>query len=166
MAPNTITPAMEAAYRDKAKAELWRSPRSLHTRTRLSLLLRLNLDWSLKTIWFYSAAVQFPRAWHHSKRRYRWVGVKGSTLNGCRDPKCPSAMCLRIVQEDTGAPSELCYLCLDGGDKAVGCTWAFLTRTYRRLVYRGRPDPGLLVNDISRFHWSQHLLTTQSERPN
>ncbi|GFU75634.1 uncharacterized protein TNCV_2863481 [Trichonephila clavipes] len=25
---------------------------------------------------------------------------------------------------------------------------------------------GLRVNDISRIHWSQHLLTTQSELPN
>ncbi|GFW89141.1 hypothetical protein TNCV_2685751 [Trichonephila clavipes] len=33
-------------------------------------------------------------------------GVKGSTHNRCSDPKCPSARCLRIVREDTGAPSE------------------------------------------------------------
>ncbi|GFX44167.1 hypothetical protein TNCV_4119631 [Trichonephila clavipes] len=33
----------------------------------------------------------------------------------------------------------------------------------RRLVCRGRREPGLRVNDISRIHWSQHLLTTQSE---
>ncbi|GFS83692.1 uncharacterized protein TNCV_610401 [Trichonephila clavipes] len=31
---------------------------------------------------------------------------------------------------------------------------------------RGRSDPGLRVNDIPRIYWSQHLLTTQSERPN
>ncbi|GFX18591.1 hypothetical protein TNCV_3310521 [Trichonephila clavipes] len=36
----------------------------------------------------------------------------------------------------------------------------------RRLVCRGHPEPGLRVNVISRIHWSQHLLTTQSERPN
>ncbi|GFX57337.1 e3 ubiquitin-protein ligase RNF13 [Trichonephila clavipes] len=30
-------------------------------------LLRLNLDSSLKTTWFHSAAVQFPRARHHLK---------------------------------------------------------------------------------------------------
>ncbi|GFV53205.1 hypothetical protein TNCV_1065641 [Trichonephila clavipes] len=41
-----------------------------------------------------------------SKRRCRWVGVKGSTLNRRRDPKCPSARCLRMVQEHTGGPSE------------------------------------------------------------
>ncbi|GFS74034.1 uncharacterized protein TNCV_2943141 [Trichonephila clavipes] len=52
----------------------------LHTRTRLLSLLRLNLVSSLKTT--YSAAVQFHRAWQHSKRRRRWVGVKGSTHNG------------------------------------------------------------------------------------
>ncbi|GFU24733.1 uncharacterized protein TNCV_793631 [Trichonephila clavipes] len=50
---------------------------------------------------FHSAAVLFPRVWHHSKRRRRWVGVKGSTRNGCHDPKCPSAM-----REDTGAANE------------------------------------------------------------
>ncbi|GFW81611.1 hypothetical protein TNCV_2882881 [Trichonephila clavipes] len=36
----------------------------------------------------------------------------------------------------------------------------------RRLVCRGRPQPGLHVNDTSWIHWSQHILTTQSERPN
>ncbi|GFU80365.1 hypothetical protein TNCV_3521391 [Trichonephila clavipes] len=33
-------------------------------------------------------------------------GFKGSTRNGCRDPKCPSARCLRMVREGHGAPSE------------------------------------------------------------
>ncbi|GFS72447.1 uncharacterized protein TNCV_2116001 [Trichonephila clavipes] len=89
MAPHIITPALEAVCCCKAKAGLRRSPRGLHTRTRLSSLLRLNLDSSLKTIWFHSAAVQFPRARHHYKRMRRWVGVKDSTH--CRDPKCPSA---------------------------------------------------------------------------
>ncbi|GFU92075.1 uncharacterized protein TNCV_1659071 [Trichonephila clavipes] len=28
------------------------------------------------------------------------------------------------------------------------------------------PEPGLRLNDISRIHWSQYLLPTQSERPN
>ncbi|GFW33631.1 hypothetical protein TNCV_2211631 [Trichonephila clavipes] len=60
-------------------------------------------------------AVQFPRAWHHSKRRRRWVGVKGSTRNEHRDPKCPSARPLRMVPEDTGAPVKVLPVCLDGG---------------------------------------------------
>ncbi|GFW66607.1 e3 ubiquitin-protein ligase RNF13 [Trichonephila clavipes] len=50
MAPYTITPAVGALCRCKAKAGLRRSPRDLHTQTRLSSLLRLNLDSSLKTI--------------------------------------------------------------------------------------------------------------------
>ncbi|GFX08258.1 uncharacterized protein TNCV_3267481 [Trichonephila clavipes] len=118
MAPHTITPAVRAVCRCKAKEGLRRSPRCLHTRTLLSALLRLNLDSSLKTTWFHSAAVQFPRARHHSKRRRRWVGVNCSTRNGRRDPKCPSARHLRVVRENTGA--------LMAADEAVGCTRAFL----------------------------------------
>ncbi|GFX44492.1 uncharacterized protein TNCV_4713181 [Trichonephila clavipes] len=59
------------------------------------------LDW--RQIW---RSVQFPRVRHHSKRRRRWVGVKGSTRNGRRDPKYPSARHLRMVREDTAAPNE------------------------------------------------------------
>ncbi|GFV87540.1 uncharacterized protein TNCV_3281781 [Trichonephila clavipes] len=105
MAPHTITPVMGVVCRCKAKARLRRGPRGLHPQTRLSSLLRLNEDSSLKTIWFHSAAAQFPRAQHHSKRRSRLVGVKGNTRNGRRDPKCPSARHLCMVREDTGAPS-------------------------------------------------------------
>ncbi|GFT98180.1 uncharacterized protein TNCV_789841 [Trichonephila clavipes] len=110
MASYTITPAVGAMCRCKAKAGLRRSPRGLHTRTRLSSLLRLTLDSlslsSLKTTWFHLAAVQFPRVRHHSKRRRRWVDVKGSTRNGHRDPKFPSFRRLRMVREDTGAPNK------------------------------------------------------------
>ncbi|GFU59628.1 uncharacterized protein TNCV_3185991 [Trichonephila clavipes] len=167
MAPHTITPAVGAVWRFKAKAELRRLPRGLHTRTRLLSLLRLNLDSSLKAIWFLSAAVQFPRAWHHSKRRRRWVGVKGSTRIGHRDSKCPPARRLRMVREDTGAPSEGATCVWMADDKAVGCTLAFLTMwlSSQRLVCQGRPELGLRINDISRILWSQDL-TTQSERPN
>ncbi|GFT40168.1 uncharacterized protein TNCV_1526821 [Trichonephila clavipes] len=94
---HTITPAMGVLGRCKAKVELRCSPRDLHTRTQLSSLLRLNLDSLLQTTWFHSTAVQFPRVWHHSKRRRRWVTVKSSTRNGRRDPKCPSARCLRMA---------------------------------------------------------------------
>ncbi|GFV87961.1 uncharacterized protein TNCV_782411 [Trichonephila clavipes] len=102
MAPHTITTAVGVVCHYKAKAGLRRSPRGLYTRTRLSSLLRLNLDSSLKTTWFHSTAVQFPPARHYSKRRRQWVGVNGSTRNGHRDPKCPSARRLRMVREDTG----------------------------------------------------------------
>ncbi|GFX16822.1 uncharacterized protein TNCV_2518011 [Trichonephila clavipes] len=62
MAPHTITPAVGVVCRCISKAGLRHSPRSLHTRTRLSSLLRLNLDSSLKTTWFHSSAVHFPRS--------------------------------------------------------------------------------------------------------
>ncbi|GFW18133.1 uncharacterized protein TNCV_4006731 [Trichonephila clavipes] len=104
MAPHTITPAVEAVCHCKAKTGLSHSPRGLHARTRLSLLLRLNLDSSLKTTWFHYSAVQFPRAWQHSKRRRRWGGVKGSTRNERRDLKCPSARRLCMVRKDTETP--------------------------------------------------------------
>ncbi|GFW80005.1 uncharacterized protein TNCV_984141 [Trichonephila clavipes] len=102
MAPHTTTPAVGEVCRYKAKAGLRSSPWGLHTRTRLSSLLQLNLDSSLKMTWLHFATVQFPRTRHHSKRRRRWMGVKGSTRNGWRDPKCPSARHLRMVREDTG----------------------------------------------------------------
>ncbi|GFU99771.1 uncharacterized protein TNCV_3840491 [Trichonephila clavipes] len=127
MAPHTITPAVGVLRRCRAKAGLRRSPPGLHTRTRLSSLLRLNLDLSLKMTWFRFAAVQFPRAWHHSKRRCRWVGVKGSTRNGRRDPKCPSARHLRMVREDTRAPSKGATCAWMTAVEVVGCTRAFLT---------------------------------------
>ncbi|GFW19513.1 uncharacterized protein TNCV_1604051 [Trichonephila clavipes] len=106
MAPHTITLAVRMVCRCKEKARLRRSPRGLHTRTRLSSMLRLKLDSSLKMAWFPSAAVQFLRVGLHFKRRRRWVGVKGSTRNGHRDPKCPLVRCLRMVREDTGAPNK------------------------------------------------------------
>ncbi|GFW83304.1 uncharacterized protein TNCV_2509441 [Trichonephila clavipes] len=94
------------------------------------------------------------------------VRVKGSTCNGRRDPKCPSARRLRMVRKDSGAPSE--GIAWIAAGEAIGYTRAFLTmrRSSRRLVFRGRPESGLRVNDISRNHCSQHLLTTQSKRPN
>ncbi|GFV97511.1 uncharacterized protein TNCV_2040191 [Trichonephila clavipes] len=140
---------------------------SPHTNT-IVITAEVESGFVAKTTWFHSASVQFPRAWHHSKRRRRWVGVKGSTLNGCHEPKRPSARRLRMVREDTGAPNEGATCTWMTVDEAVVCTHAFLTMwlSSQRLVYRGRPEPGLRVNDISRIHWSQHLLTTQSERPN
>ncbi|GFX13535.1 transposable element Tcb2 transposase [Trichonephila clavipes] len=57
MSPHTITPAIEAVCHCKANAGLRHSPRGLHLRTSLSLMQRLNLDSSLKTTWFRSAAV-------------------------------------------------------------------------------------------------------------
>ncbi|GFS66376.1 uncharacterized protein TNCV_3856471 [Trichonephila clavipes] len=112
----------------------------------MSSLLRLNLDLLLTTTWFPSTAVQFPRAWHHSKRKCRCVGVKGSPRKGRRDPKCPSVMRLRMVREDTGAPKEDATYAWMVADEAVGCTRAFLTmwQSSRRLVCLERPEPRLV----------------------
>ncbi|GFX82177.1 uncharacterized protein TNCV_4398361 [Trichonephila clavipes] len=76
-----LIPAVEAVCSYKAKVGLRRSPQGLHTRTRLSSLLRLNLDSraSLKTTWFHFSAVQFPPVRHHFKRSRLWGSVKGST---------------------------------------------------------------------------------------
>ncbi|GFU62130.1 uncharacterized protein TNCV_2886471 [Trichonephila clavipes] len=92
--------------RCRTRTGLRRSPPGLHTQTRLSSLLILNLDSSLRTTWFYSPEVQFPREHHHFKRRRRWMGVKGSTRIGHHDPKCPSARHLRMVREDIWTLSE------------------------------------------------------------
>ncbi|GFW63291.1 hypothetical protein TNCV_3477071 [Trichonephila clavipes] len=54
MTPHTITPTVGAVCLCKTKAGLRRSPRGLHSRTRLPSLLRLNLYSSLKTTWFNS----------------------------------------------------------------------------------------------------------------
>ncbi|GFX25120.1 uncharacterized protein TNCV_2752951 [Trichonephila clavipes] len=87
---------------------------SQHTNT-VVITADINLDSSLKMTWFHSAAVQFPRVWHHSKRR------------GRRDPKCPSARRLRMVREDTGIPTEGATCAWMAADEAIGCTRAFLT---------------------------------------
>ncbi|GFU83730.1 uncharacterized protein TNCV_523241 [Trichonephila clavipes] len=122
MTPNIITPAVGAVCRCKAKVGLRRSPLVLYTRPRLSSLLRLNLDSSLKTTWFHSAAVKFPRARHHSKRRILWVGVKCSARNGSHDPKCTSVKRLCMIREDTGASNE-----------GATCAWR---RTRKQLAVR------------------------------
>ncbi|GFY36699.1 uncharacterized protein TNCV_2566611 [Trichonephila clavipes] len=58
------------------------------------------------------------------------------------------------------APSEGVTCDWMAADEAVGCKRAFLTmwRSSRRLVCRGRPEPGLRVNDISWIHWSHNAI--------
>ncbi|GFU86599.1 uncharacterized protein TNCV_3839851 [Trichonephila clavipes] len=136
--------------------QIWGSGRSRKSSNSAETVLRHPIC----TTWFPSTAVQFPRVWHHSKRRRRWVSVKGSTPNLRHDPKCPLARQLHMVREDTEASSEGATCAWIAADEAVGCTRAFLTmwRSSRRLVCRGRLEPGPRVNGISRIHWSQHLL--------
>ncbi|GFW18039.1 uncharacterized protein TNCV_2281431 [Trichonephila clavipes] len=72
-----------------------------------------------------------------------------------------------MVREETGAPSRGATCAWMVAIEAVGGTRTFLTmgRSFRRLISRGCPESGLRVNDTSRIHQSQHLLTTQSKRP-
>ncbi|GFV23851.1 uncharacterized protein TNCV_960451 [Trichonephila clavipes] len=126
MAPHTIPPAVGVVFRYKAKAGLKRSPKGRPG----SIPLQSS----------FLVCGTTPNG-----------DVKGSTRHGCLDPKCPSARCLRMVLEDTGAPSQGSICAWIVTDEAVGCRRAFLTmwRYSRRLVCRGRPEPGLCVNDIS-----------------
>ncbi|GFS60421.1 uncharacterized protein TNCV_946801 [Trichonephila clavipes] len=89
-------------------------------------------------IWFHSAAVQFPRARPHAKRRCRWVGVKGSIHNRRRDPKCPSARRLRIVREDTEPPVKVLLVPGYGPMKHLDVRVHFLRWGWssRRLIVR------------------------------
>ncbi|GFU60089.1 uncharacterized protein TNCV_3313091 [Trichonephila clavipes] len=126
----------------------------------MSSLLRLNLDSSLKTALFHSNVVQTPPARHHSKRRRRWVGVKGGTRNMHRNPKCPLARRLRMVREVTGASFEGVICAWIVAYEAVNCT---STREYltmwlssRRQVFRGRLEPW----SSSKCHLSDPLVPT------
>ncbi|GFX00945.1 n-acetyltransferase domain-containing protein [Trichonephila clavipes] len=87
-------------------------------------MLRLNLDSFQKTTWFHSAAVQFTRAHHQSKRWHRWVGVKGITHIGRHDAKCPSYRYLHMAREDT-APLSL----------GATCAWIAADESRSGLVY-------------------------------
>ncbi|GFW40775.1 uncharacterized protein TNCV_4368231 [Trichonephila clavipes] len=69
---------------------------------------------------------KFPRVWRNSKWMRRWDCVNGSTCNGRRDPKFPSARCRRMVREDTGTSYEGATCALMAADEAVGCMRAFL----------------------------------------
>ncbi|GFW93199.1 hypothetical protein TNCV_3333591 [Trichonephila clavipes] len=73
-----------------------------------------------------------------------------------------------VVLEDTWTSSEGAICAWLAADEAVGCTRVFLTmwQSSRRLICQGRPEPGVRVNNISQILWSQHLLTTKSDRPN
>ncbi|GFV67892.1 uncharacterized protein TNCV_926581 [Trichonephila clavipes] len=121
MVPYTITPTVGAVCQCKVNAGLKSSPWGLHTGTRLSSLLKLNLDSSLKTTWFHSVAAPSRRERHHYKRRCRWVGVIGNP----RYRHCESARRLAMVWEDTKAHSEGAACVWTKAIEAVGSTHAW-----------------------------------------
>ncbi|GFU46722.1 uncharacterized protein TNCV_1419771 [Trichonephila clavipes] len=96
------------------------------------------------------------------------ASVKGSTDNDCHYPKCPSARRLRMFEKTQELLMKV--LPVPGGRpmKQLAISVHFV-RCDGLLVHwsvEGCPEPGLRINDTSRIHWSQHLLTTQSKRPN
>ncbi|GFY36002.1 uncharacterized protein TNCV_4843741 [Trichonephila clavipes] len=101
MTPHTITPTMEVVCRCKAKAGLRRSP----TGRPGSIPLQSSFLVSGTT----------PNG-----------GVKDSTRNGHRNPKCPSSRHLRMVREDTGAPSECTTCAWMTADEAIAVRLHFL----------------------------------------
>ncbi|GFV51213.1 e3 ubiquitin-protein ligase RNF13 [Trichonephila clavipes] len=167
MALHTITPAVGAVFSRKAKAGLKRSPRGLHTRTGLSLLLRLNLDSSLKTTWFHSTAVQIlVRRTTPNEGVHGWVS-RAAHVIGTAIPNVLQPGVIVWIEKTQGSLMKVLPVpgCRPLKQLAVRVHFLLIWRSSRRLVCRERPEPDLRVNDISRIHWSQHLLTTQSERP-
>ncbi|GFX72918.1 uncharacterized protein TNCV_1698151 [Trichonephila clavipes] len=100
MAPHTITPAVGAVCHCKANAGLRCSPQGLHTRTS-GFVTKDDL-----------------------------VPFRCSPVFSCVAPLQTEALIarrLRILREDTGAPSEDATCAWMAADEAVGCTRAFLT---------------------------------------
>ncbi|GFV08725.1 hypothetical protein TNCV_1851211 [Trichonephila clavipes] len=86
MTPYTTTPGVTAVCRCKAKAGLKRSPRSSHTRHDCHHCLNCESDSSFKM-----TCCSIPSSVTPFKRRSWWVIVIGSTRNGSRETRCPSA---------------------------------------------------------------------------
>ncbi|GFW91203.1 uncharacterized protein TNCV_3301791 [Trichonephila clavipes] len=102
MTSHTITPAVGAVCRCKAKAGLRCSPRRLLTRTRIVITAEIKSGFVAKDDLVSFLGNQVSSCVADSKRRCRWAGVKDNTRIGCRDPECPSARRLHMVREDTG----------------------------------------------------------------
>ncbi|GFX09502.1 hypothetical protein TNCV_4698881 [Trichonephila clavipes] len=65
---------------------------------------------------------------------------QGCTHNKRSYPKCPSAMRLRMVREDTKAPSEGATCAWMAADKAVGCTKVTLKDQTATVLMTSRKD--------------------------
>ncbi|GFU43181.1 putative transposable element [Trichonephila clavipes] len=85
-----------------------------------SITAEIESGFVARKTWFHSAAVKFHCACHQTKRRRQWVGMKGSTRNGCGDQKCSSARRLFRVREDTGVSNEGAICAYMAADKGVG----------------------------------------------
>ncbi|GFV06261.1 hypothetical protein TNCV_4589201 [Trichonephila clavipes] len=133
-----------------------RSPRVLHTNT-IVITVEIESEFVAENdlVPFRCGIVSLV-ARHHSKRRRRWMGVKGAHLHtGRHDPKCPSARRLRTVREDTRAPVKVPPVLAWRPMKqlAVGVHFLRCGGLLDDWSVKGVLEPGLRVNNISRIHW-------------
>ncbi|GFV17528.1 hypothetical protein TNCV_4028581 [Trichonephila clavipes] len=89
-----------------------------------------------------------------SYQQYRRVVVIGSTRNGPRETKCPSARGLTMFREDKGARSEGAAYVWTMANQAVGSMQAccMMRRYSRRLVCRGGPEACRRINNVSSVY--------------
>ncbi|GFY24854.1 uncharacterized protein TNCV_2690451 [Trichonephila clavipes] len=86
--------------------ELYRSPRCLHTHTRLSSVPKTYQDSSLNTTFCQSVTFYIYLAWHHCRRSCRCSGDKGSARKERLDLRFASARCLEIVCGTIATPTS------------------------------------------------------------
>ncbi|GFW53562.1 uncharacterized protein TNCV_4814681 [Trichonephila clavipes] len=144
------------------KRELYRSPRRLHTRTRLSSVPKTNRDSSLNTTFCQSVTFHIDLAWHHYRRSCRCCGVKGSARKGHLNLRFASERCLEIVCGTITTPASARIV----ERVTVGSTTACRTILLSSLlvVFLVAPDPVFRTSVPSRVHCSQQFLTAHSER--
>ncbi|GFW61049.1 uncharacterized protein TNCV_4872591 [Trichonephila clavipes] len=142
--------------------ELYRSSGRLHTRTRLSSVPKTKRDSSLNTTFCQSVTFHTDLAWHHSRRSYRYSGVKGSARKGRLDIRFASAKCLEIVCGTIATPMSARIV----ERVTVGSTSPYRTilRSSLLVVFLVAADPVFNAWVPSRVHCSQQFLTAHSER--
>ncbi|GFW64140.1 uncharacterized protein TNCV_708451 [Trichonephila clavipes] len=100
--------------------------------------------------------------WHHSRRRCRCSGVKGSARKGCLDLRFASARCLEIVCGTIATPTSARIVeRVTVGSTSACCT---ILRSSILVVFLVTPDPVFRAWVPSRVHCSQQFLTEHLER--
>ncbi|GFX83253.1 uncharacterized protein TNCV_4988471 [Trichonephila clavipes] len=142
--------------------ELYRSPGCLHTRTRLSSVLKTNRDSSLNTTFCQSVTFHIDLTWHHCRRSCRCSGVKGSARKGCLDLRFASARCLEIVCGTIATPTSARIVERVTVESTSACRT--ILRSSLLVVFLVTPDPIFRAWVPSCVHCSQQFLTAHSER--
>ncbi|GFV17411.1 uncharacterized protein TNCV_2901231 [Trichonephila clavipes] len=147
---------------EQFKGELYRSSGRLHTRTRLSSVLKTHRDSSLNTTFSQSVNFHTDLACNHCRRSFRCFGVKGSARKGRLDLRFASARFLEIVSGTIATPISARIV----EQVTVGSTSACHTilRSSLLLVFLVAPDPVFRAWVPSRVHCSQQFLTAHSKR--